>query len=162
VNGLAELTEFAKRYAKAWCSQNPESVAAFFAENGSISINNGPPAVAEEAQAFMTNISGNGRDDGQGRARRRGNEVPLDIDRNEHRTRRHWSTARSTNVSSSTERNLDGTRESGLHLRHEIKDSVSHSGTLFWNGDGLFRRERADGDMEAERQKIEARRDGKK
>jgi predicted ester cyclase len=59
VNGLAELTEFAKRYAKAWCSQNPESVAAFFAENGSISINNGPPAVgraaiAEEAQAFMT------------------------------------------------------------------------------------------------------------
>src|SRR5260370_29380575 len=52
------LTEFAKRYAKAWCSQNPEKVAAFFAENGSISINNGPPAVgraaiAEEAQAVM-------------------------------------------------------------------------------------------------------------
>ena len=54
-----ELTEFAKRYAKAWCSQNPESVAAFFAERGSISINNGPPAVgraaiAKEAEAFMT------------------------------------------------------------------------------------------------------------
>ena len=54
-----ELTRFAKRYAEAWCSQNPESVAAFFAENGSISINNGPPAVgraaiAREAQAFMT------------------------------------------------------------------------------------------------------------
>ena len=53
------LTEFATRYAKAWCSQNPESVAAFFAENGSIRINNGPPAVgrtaiAMEAQAFMT------------------------------------------------------------------------------------------------------------
>ena len=53
------LTEFAQRYAKAWCSQNPESVAAFFAERGSISINNGPPAVgrtaiAKEAQAFMT------------------------------------------------------------------------------------------------------------
>ena len=53
------LTEFAKRYAKAWCSQNPDSVAAFFAERGSISINNGPPAVgrtaiAREAQAFMT------------------------------------------------------------------------------------------------------------
>src|SRR4029453_1926309 len=47
------------RYAGAWCSQNPESVAAFFAENGSISINNGPPAtgraaIAREAQAFMT------------------------------------------------------------------------------------------------------------
>ena len=54
-----ELTRFAKRYAKAWCSQNPESVAAFFADRGSISINNGPPAVgraaiAKEAQAFMT------------------------------------------------------------------------------------------------------------
>jgi predicted ester cyclase len=53
------LSEFAKRYAKAWCSQNPDSVAAFFAERGSISINNGPPAVgrteiAREAQAFMT------------------------------------------------------------------------------------------------------------
>jgi steroid delta-isomerase-like uncharacterized protein len=53
------LTEFAKRYAKAWCSQNPEKVAAFFAERGSISINNGPPAVgraaiAKETQAFMT------------------------------------------------------------------------------------------------------------
>ena len=53
-----KLTEFANRYAKAWCSQNPESVAAFFAERGSISINNGSPAVghaaiAREAQAFM-------------------------------------------------------------------------------------------------------------
>jgi len=56
---LTELTRFAKRYAEAWCSQNPESVAAFFAERGSISINNGPPAIgraaiAREAQAFMT------------------------------------------------------------------------------------------------------------
>jgi len=54
-----ELTKFATRYAKAWCSQNPESVAAFFAENGSLSVNDGPPAVgrvaiAKEAQAFMT------------------------------------------------------------------------------------------------------------
>ena len=54
-----ELSNFAQRYAKAWCSQNPESVAAFFAENGSISINNGLPAIgraaiAKEAQAFMT------------------------------------------------------------------------------------------------------------
>jgi uncharacterized protein (TIGR02246 family) len=59
MNDRAELEKFAQRYAKAWCSQNPESVAAFFAERGSISINNGPPAVgrtaiAREAQAFMT------------------------------------------------------------------------------------------------------------
>ncbi len=59
MNDPAELTKFAKRYAEAWCSQNPESAAAFFAENGSLSVNDGPPAVgraaiAKEAQAFMT------------------------------------------------------------------------------------------------------------
>jgi steroid delta-isomerase-like uncharacterized protein len=59
MNNLTVLNNFAKRYAEAWCSQNPESVAAFFAERGSISINNGPPAagraaIAKEAQAFMT------------------------------------------------------------------------------------------------------------
>src|SRR5205085_4752440 len=55
---FAGLTKFAKRYAEAWCSQNPESVAAFFAENGSLSVNDGPPAVgraaiAEIARGFM-------------------------------------------------------------------------------------------------------------
>ena len=54
-----QLSDFAKRYAQAWCSQDPEKVAAFFAERGSISINNSTPAVgraaiAKEAQAFMT------------------------------------------------------------------------------------------------------------
>jgi steroid delta-isomerase-like uncharacterized protein len=54
-----ELTSFANRYAEAWCSQDLGKVAAFFAETGSLSINNGPPAVgraaiAKEAQAFMT------------------------------------------------------------------------------------------------------------
>src|SRR5437899_1723556 len=59
MNDAAELTRFAQRYAQAWCSQNPDSVAAFFAENGSLSVNDGPVAVgraaiAKEAQAFMT------------------------------------------------------------------------------------------------------------
>ena len=59
MNDPAELTKFAKRYAEAWCGQNPESVAAFFAENGSLSVNDGSPAVgraaiAKEAEAFMT------------------------------------------------------------------------------------------------------------
>jgi uncharacterized protein (TIGR02246 family) len=54
-----ELRQFAARYAKAWCSHSPEKVAAFFTENGSITINNGPAAlgraaIAREAQAFMT------------------------------------------------------------------------------------------------------------
>jgi len=56
---MTDLKNFAKRYANAWCSQDPKNVAAFFAERGSISINNGPPAVgraaiAKEAQVFMT------------------------------------------------------------------------------------------------------------
>jgi len=55
---MNELNDFASRYAEAWCSQNPESVAAFFAENGLLSVNDGPPAVgraaiAEEARGFM-------------------------------------------------------------------------------------------------------------
>ena len=55
---LAELKRFAKRYAEAWCSQNPESVAALFAENGSLSVNDGTPAVrraaiAKIAEGFM-------------------------------------------------------------------------------------------------------------
>jgi predicted ester cyclase len=59
VNDLARLTTFAKRYAEAWCSQNPDSVAAFFAENGSLSVNDGSPAVgraaiAEIARGFMS------------------------------------------------------------------------------------------------------------
>src|SRR5438876_289702 len=58
MNDLAKITTFAKRYAEAWCSQNPESVAASFAESGSLSINDGPPAVgraaiAEIAERFM-------------------------------------------------------------------------------------------------------------
>src|SRR6266576_1462384 len=61
MNVLAEITAFAKRYAKAWCSQNPESVAAFFGENGSLSVNDGPPAVgraaiAEVARGFMSDL----------------------------------------------------------------------------------------------------------
>jgi predicted ester cyclase len=48
------LSEFAKRYAEAWCSHNPESVAAFFAENASLTVNGGPPTRALEiARGFM-------------------------------------------------------------------------------------------------------------
>src|SRR5438046_6886864 len=58
MSDLARLTKFATRYAEAWCSHNPESVAAFFAENGSLSVNDGPPAIgrvaiAEIARGFM-------------------------------------------------------------------------------------------------------------
>jgi hypothetical protein len=53
-----KLTEFAKRYAEAWCSHNPERVAAFFRENGLLKVNDdapaiGRPAIAEIARGFM-------------------------------------------------------------------------------------------------------------
>jgi SnoaL-like protein len=49
-----KLREFAKRYAKAWCSHNPENVAAFFAENASLTVNGGPPTPAlEVVRGFM-------------------------------------------------------------------------------------------------------------
>ena len=51
MNNLDELVTFEKRYAEAWCSQNSESVAAFFAESGSLSVNDGQPAVGRAAIA---------------------------------------------------------------------------------------------------------------
>jgi hypothetical protein len=47
------LNDFATLYAQAWCSQNPESVAAFFAENGSLKVNNEAPAVGRVAIAAI-------------------------------------------------------------------------------------------------------------
>ncbi len=54
----AWLEDFATRYAAAWCSQDPAAVAAFFAEDGSLTINDGEPsvgrqAIAEAARKFM-------------------------------------------------------------------------------------------------------------
>jgi predicted ester cyclase len=53
-----KLTEFGMRYTEAWCSQNAASVASFYAENGSLQINDGEPsvggaAITEAAQGFM-------------------------------------------------------------------------------------------------------------
>lgn len=54
-----QILEFAQKYAEAWCSQKPESVAAFFAVNGSLKVNNneqavGREAIAKVAESFMT------------------------------------------------------------------------------------------------------------
>ena len=56
---FAQLHDFATRYTAAWCSQNPESVAAFFSPNGSLKINDESPAIGrdaliEAARGFMT------------------------------------------------------------------------------------------------------------
>lgn len=45
------LKAFAVRYAQAWCSQDASRVAAFFSEQGSLSVNGAPPAVGRSAIA---------------------------------------------------------------------------------------------------------------
>lgn len=54
-----DLTDFGKRYAAAWSSQNPAQLASFYAEDGSLIVNGGAPstgraAIAAKAQSFMT------------------------------------------------------------------------------------------------------------
>jgi hypothetical protein len=54
-----ELNTFATRYAAAWSSRNPANVAAFYSDRGSLTVNDGMPAVgrpaiAATARSFMT------------------------------------------------------------------------------------------------------------
>ena len=55
----SQLTDFATRYAAAWSSRSPDSLAAFYSEDGSLQVNAGAPAVGRvavrgTAEAFMT------------------------------------------------------------------------------------------------------------
>jgi len=51
------LNDFGRRYAEAWCSHDPKSVAAFFSEGGTLSVNDGPPEeAAKVAQGFITDF----------------------------------------------------------------------------------------------------------
>jgi|SRR5579862_1819022 len=58
-SGLTDLRDFAARYTAAWCSGNPASVAAFFADDGWLRVNQDPAAagrdaITEVARSFMT------------------------------------------------------------------------------------------------------------
>ena len=53
------LLDFARRYTEAWCSQDPARVAAHYASDGSLTINDGSlstgrPAITEAARSFMS------------------------------------------------------------------------------------------------------------
>lgn len=43
------LRRFAEEYTAAWCSMDPDRVAAHFAPSGSLAINDGAPAVGRHA-----------------------------------------------------------------------------------------------------------------
>jgi hypothetical protein len=54
-----QLEDFARRYTAAWCSGEPRQVAAHYSSEGSLTINDGEPAVGrasitEAAQSFMS------------------------------------------------------------------------------------------------------------
>ena len=54
MNDTARLQDLATRYAAAWCSKDPEKVAAFYAKGASISVNGGPQTPPlEVARGFM-------------------------------------------------------------------------------------------------------------
>ena len=55
---IDRLSKFAERYTEAWCSGEPECVAAHYAPGGSLTINDGAPAVGraaitDAARSFM-------------------------------------------------------------------------------------------------------------
>ena len=49
MNQSPSLLELARKYTEAWCSQDPERVASFYEENGSLTVNGGVPAVGRDA-----------------------------------------------------------------------------------------------------------------
>ena len=54
-----QLRDFARRYTKAWCSQEPTRVAAHYAADGRIAINGAAPApILEVADSFMSAFPG--------------------------------------------------------------------------------------------------------
>jgi uncharacterized protein (TIGR02246 family) len=55
--GAVDLTDLGRRYAAAWSSQDPDRLASFYAEDGSLSVNGatsaGRPAIRATAAGFM-------------------------------------------------------------------------------------------------------------
>jgi uncharacterized protein (TIGR02246 family) len=56
---LETMTEFGARYTAAWSNHDASAVASFYSENGSLTVNDGDPAVGRDAiatvaQSFMT------------------------------------------------------------------------------------------------------------
>jgi predicted ester cyclase len=53
-----KMVEFGRKYTDAWNSSVPEKMASFYAEDGTLTVNNGTPAIgrkqlAETAKSYM-------------------------------------------------------------------------------------------------------------
>lgn len=56
-----QLADFARQYTAAWCSGEPQRVAEHYADEGSLTINDGAPAmgraaITDAARSFMTDF----------------------------------------------------------------------------------------------------------
>jgi len=47
----SDLTSFATRYAAAWSGKDPELLASFYEQHGSLVVNDGDPSIGREAIA---------------------------------------------------------------------------------------------------------------
>ena len=50
-----KMIEFGEKYTAAWNSKKPENVASFYTEDGSLTVNNGTPAVGRNQLAATAN-----------------------------------------------------------------------------------------------------------
>ena len=55
------IRSFAEAYTAAWCSQDAARVAAFYEENGSLSVNEDAPAVGRQAITEVAGLISNSR-----------------------------------------------------------------------------------------------------
>ena len=89
-----ELTDFGTRYAAAWSSQHPVSLASFYSENGSLTVNGSAPSVGRTAirdgSWIHDRVPRYGCEDGPSQPGRQPCNISLDVDRHEHRPTRHW------------------------------------------------------------------------
>ena len=46
-----KMLEFGENYTAAWNSKNPKKMASFYAEDGTLTVNNGTPAIGREQLA---------------------------------------------------------------------------------------------------------------
>jgi hypothetical protein len=53
---LARLQRFAEAYTAAWCSQDARREASFYAEDGSLSVNDAAPAAGRAAITDVRSI----------------------------------------------------------------------------------------------------------
>ena len=112
-----DLEMFARGYAQAWCSQRPNFVSSFFADDGELTVNNGKTAKGTNA---ITNIAKGFMDAFPDMV------VSLDsLTTNQDKTKFHWTLTGTNNGTSGTGNkvNISGFEEWTLNENGLIQES---------------------------------------